>query len=246
MQGNAAVLPAPIRKARANGQQAREKILSEALVLFAEKGYAGTSVRDVAGAAGVNLAAIAYHFGDKEGLYRAALHEPVGRLGSDISCFDEPGLPLDDALRMYIRTCLRPFGMGKAALLSVRLRVRERFEPTGLLESPAAGRDRAYQRLLEMLARHFGLEAPDSELQALAFSIFSLIAQLYYNHDHLAAVEPTLLDAPGAADGWERRFTAYAGAMVAVETTRRNTAARVRQGPDDAHPTNLSTQAADD
>jgi AcrR family transcriptional regulator len=39
--------------------------------LFAEKGYEGTSVRDIALAAGVNVAMISYYFGSKEKLFEA-------------------------------------------------------------------------------------------------------------------------------------------------------------------------------
>jgi AcrR family transcriptional regulator len=45
-----------------------DKILDTAERLFAEQGYAGTSLRQIIAAAGVNLAAIHYHFGNKEEL----------------------------------------------------------------------------------------------------------------------------------------------------------------------------------
>jgi AcrR family transcriptional regulator len=210
---------------RANGQQAREKILLAALQLFSKKGFAGTSVRDVASAADVNLAAISYHFGDKAGLYRAALYEFLEDVGDDIPDFSAPGLTLQDALRLYMRICLRPLGMGKSALLSVQLRVREFIEPTGMLQAITADRDLAYSLLLHILTRHFGLDAPDDELEALAFSIFAFVGNLYSAQDHLAAVRPVLLDAPDAANAWEQRFTAYAYAMAMVESDRRKTAA---------------------
>ncbi|MFJ1471720.1 TetR/AcrR family transcriptional regulator [Massilia orientalis] len=221
----------PTRKVRANGQHAREKILLAALGLFSKKGFTGTSVRDVASAADVNLAAISYHFGDKAGLYRAALHEYLDDAGDDIPAFDTPGLTLEELLRRYMRVCLRPLGMGKPALLSVQLRVREFIEPTGLMESLAEGRDQAYALLLGILTGHFGLEAPDDELEALAFSIFAFVGNLYSAQDHLAARRPALLDAPDAAEAWEERFTAYACAMVAVESERRKAAAHANQGP---------------
>ena len=46
-------------------------ILEVAEQLFAEKGFDGTSVRDIAGRAGVNLAMISYYFGSKEKLMAA-------------------------------------------------------------------------------------------------------------------------------------------------------------------------------
>ena len=222
----------PTRRVRANGQYAREKILLAALGLFSKKGYAATSVRDVAGAADVNLAAISYHFGDKAGLYRAALHEFLDDVGDDLPAFDTPGLTLQELLRRYMHVCLRPLGMGKSALLSVQLRVREFIEPTGLLQSLTAERDQAYALLLGILTHHFGLDAPDDELEALAFSIFAFVGNLYSAQDHLAARRPELLEATDAAGAWEERFTAYAYAMVVVESERRNAAANEIQRPD--------------
>lgn len=51
-------------------EKTKDLILDEAKKLFCEKGYEGTSVRDICDAAGANVSAIKYHFGGKEGLYR--------------------------------------------------------------------------------------------------------------------------------------------------------------------------------
>ena len=51
----------------------QEALLTTAVSLFAELGLKGTSARLLSGQAGVNIAAISYHFGDKEGLYRAVI-----------------------------------------------------------------------------------------------------------------------------------------------------------------------------
>ncbi|RYZ30024.1 MAG: TetR/AcrR family transcriptional regulator [Chitinophagaceae bacterium] len=47
------------------------QIMEAAERLFADRGFAGTSVRDIAEAAGVNLAMISYYFGSKEKLMEA-------------------------------------------------------------------------------------------------------------------------------------------------------------------------------
>jgi AcrR family transcriptional regulator len=47
----------------------RERILDRAEVLFAQKGYRAVSVREITSAAKCNLAAVNYHFGNKENLY---------------------------------------------------------------------------------------------------------------------------------------------------------------------------------
>lgn len=48
-----------------------ERILDAASVLFAERGYAETSLRTITTAAGVNLASVNYHFGSKKALIQA-------------------------------------------------------------------------------------------------------------------------------------------------------------------------------
>ncbi|NIQ53600.1 MAG: TetR family transcriptional regulator, partial [Gammaproteobacteria bacterium] len=48
-------------------------LLGAATKLFAEHGYAGTSIRMITRAAGANLAAVTYHFGTKRELYGAVL-----------------------------------------------------------------------------------------------------------------------------------------------------------------------------
>ena len=48
----------------------KERLLDAAEELFAERGYAGTSLRAVTGAARVNLAAAHYHFGGKRELFQ--------------------------------------------------------------------------------------------------------------------------------------------------------------------------------
>ena len=54
------------------GEDTRQRLIEAALKIFGESGLEGASTRMLADAAGANLAAIPYHFGSKEGLYRAA------------------------------------------------------------------------------------------------------------------------------------------------------------------------------
>lgn len=59
-----------------------ERILNAASVLFAERGYAETSLRTITTTAGVNLAAVNYHFGSKKSLIQAVFArvlEPFSR-----------------------------------------------------------------------------------------------------------------------------------------------------------------------
>ncbi|MCH7943784.1 MAG: CerR family C-terminal domain-containing protein [Proteobacteria bacterium] len=75
----------PIRRAsirrttirRADGEASRARILEAAGKLFAEHSFSSVSTRRIAKAAEANLSAIGYHFGGKEELYGAVLHQLV-------------------------------------------------------------------------------------------------------------------------------------------------------------------------
>jgi AcrR family transcriptional regulator len=54
----------------------RERLLSAALDIFNERGYASTSVREIVEAAGVSKPALYYYFGSKEGIYTELMTKP--------------------------------------------------------------------------------------------------------------------------------------------------------------------------
>ena len=63
-----APMPTPVPP---RGEETRAALISAALALYGDKGYEATSTREIAAAAKVNSAMIAYHFGGKEGVYSA-------------------------------------------------------------------------------------------------------------------------------------------------------------------------------
>jgi len=68
--------PRPVRKAlaaEATSADTKTRILDAAERLFVEHGFEATSLRQLTTAAGVNLAAVNYHFGSKEELFQAVL-----------------------------------------------------------------------------------------------------------------------------------------------------------------------------
>ena len=87
----------------------RRRLLRAALPLFAAKGFAKTSTREVAAAAGVNLAAISYYFGDKAGLYRAVYNDPLDCGAQAYANFAAPELSLREALGLYLRVVKHVF-----------------------------------------------------------------------------------------------------------------------------------------
>ncbi len=68
--------PADGNTQRSSGST-RERILDEAEVLFADHGFAGTSMREIAAGAGLTPASLYNHFSNKDALYRAVLQRGV-------------------------------------------------------------------------------------------------------------------------------------------------------------------------
>jgi AcrR family transcriptional regulator len=69
---------------QARGEDTRQRLITAAFEVFAERGYEGATTRHLAERAGVNLPAIQYYFGNKEGLYRAAVGNIVARIEDEM------------------------------------------------------------------------------------------------------------------------------------------------------------------
>lgn len=225
-----AARPATPRKPRSDGVEARERLVGAALRLFAEKGYAKTSTREIAQAAGVNIAAISYYFGDKEGLYRAAFVEPMGEPADNIPRYDQPHFTLRQSLEGFLARFIEPFKQGDLVRLCTRLHFREMLEPTGMWTNQIDSIKPAHAALVRVLARHLGADKPDDDIRRLAFCIAGLGVQIFLTHDIVSVIQPKLLGSPAAFDLWGARLADYAEAMVAVEAARRKAAAKQQGG----------------
>nr|WP_245771410.1 TetR/AcrR family transcriptional regulator [Actinacidiphila guanduensis] len=68
------------RRVRMTGKERREQLLDVGRGLFAERGYEGTSVEEIAHTAGVSKPVVYEHFGGKEGLYAVVVDREMRRL----------------------------------------------------------------------------------------------------------------------------------------------------------------------
>ena len=119
-----------------SNESTREKLIDAAEILFAEKGFDGVSVRDIAGAAGANIAAINYHFQGKEALYRATLERRLiskrdrilSALERDVAAADGHPSP-ERLIRTFVRVYLEDALETPEAEIAMRLIAREIIEP---------------------------------------------------------------------------------------------------------------------
>lgn len=205
---------------------ARARLLRAGLRLFAHQGFAATTTRELAQAAGVNVAAISYYFGDKAGLYRAVFFEPLGEIADSIAQFAAADLPLDDALRAYYAGFLEPLDQGEDGQLCVKLRMREMVEPTGLWDQEVnEGIRPMHNAMVAVLCRHLGLAAPDDDLHRLVICLSALGVHLHLGRDVTDAVAPQLNQAPDATARWGDCLLRQGLAMIDHERRRRAAAA---------------------
>jgi TetR/AcrR family transcriptional regulator, regulator of cefoperazone and chloramphenicol sensitivity len=211
-----------IAKPRAHGEQARQRLLDAALRLFANKGFAKTSTRDIAQAAGANIAAIRYYFTDKEGLYRATFTEPMGSAKDDIALFNAASLSLQDALSGLFHGFIEPLKQSELVQLCTRLHMREMVEPTGVWTHEIDHGIAPYHAaLLKVLQRHLKIQRVDDDLHRLAQAIVSMGVYLYVGRDVTQKIAPQLVASPAALARMHERLVLYAQAMVQAEAQRR-------------------------
>ncbi len=84
--------------------KARERLLETATELFAEKGYAGASVREIVEKAGVSKPVLYYYFKSKEGLFYAILEWAAGVQQNVLNeIFESRGTALERFIFLYRR-----------------------------------------------------------------------------------------------------------------------------------------------
>src|SRR5205814_4315632 len=80
---------------RMTGKERREQLLGIGRHLFAERGFEGTSIEEIAAQAGVSKPVVYEHFGGKEGLYAVVVDREVRRLLDKITASLSGGHPRD-------------------------------------------------------------------------------------------------------------------------------------------------------
>ena len=116
------------------GSDIRRRLIDAASEEFARHGYASARVRQIVDAAQVNLAAVNYYFGGKEGLYRATLrHLAVQSNGAAHPASPSARSP-EHRLQRRIHAILERFIGSRPSPLG-RILAHEAMAPTGNVES---------------------------------------------------------------------------------------------------------------
>ena len=159
----------------------QQKLLTAACEVFAENGFKNTTVRDICNRAEVNVAAINYHFGNKEKLYeavwensnRAAVKNRMDEL--DLARTDVP----EKRIRLFVKTLLRNILDQNRPEWDFRIVAHEMISPTASFDIIV---DRAIRPgflfLKELVQEMLGEDAPKEKVEKCALSIVGQC--LYY------------------------------------------------------------------
>lgn len=208
------------------GERARTWLISEASRIFAEKGYAKASTREICVAAGLNVAAIHYHFGGKDGLYREVLLAPIQGMAAQFAGFDDPALTLRQALERLLSAFIgSDQGQVPGADVGVRLFLREMVEPTPVFAATAAQFiGPHHEAMARLFSRHIGLppdQPPDEDAHRLVFGVIAMAHDYCMSREFMAIVAPRLLAGADPMQRARERLIDWALALVAHEARRR-------------------------
>ena len=164
------------------------RLLDAAGEVFADRGFREATVREICAKAGANIAAVNYHFGDKERLYHAVIahagtlaiakYPPGGKIHSDA--------PVEERLHAYIAMFLERLldESGGRPAWHGRLMAREMIEPTGALDEIVKRFiEPQHIRLREMLQELATGAGHPLSAQSLRWCACSVVGQcLFYKH----------------------------------------------------------------
>lgn len=192
-------------------------ILDVAARLFAERGYAAVSLKDIVQAAGVNGAAVNYHFGDKRNLYRALIErglverEQAAPLGGAL----DRSLAPERRLRSFIESLMTQLLGDSMPSMMSRLMLREAIEPTEAFARAVDELPRRQLRILDDIIS--GLARPGTPAVAVRRMSISVLGQcVYYRYGEkfLRRIDPKLRYSPRAVKAIARHIHAFSVAGI--------------------------------
>jgi TetR/AcrR family transcriptional regulator, regulator of cefoperazone and chloramphenicol sensitivity len=176
-------LPTVNRPNQATHAATRQALLEAAGAVFAEHGYRNTTVRQICRQAGANVAAVNYHFGDKQHLYLEVIRHAHSRALSKYPFeLGTQGAALPEArLRAYVRAfLLRIFDPGPTSWMG-RLMAMEMINPSAALDALVRERIRPMAELLGRIVSD--LLGPRANSQQVRLCGCSVVSQcLFYAH----------------------------------------------------------------
>lgn len=159
----------------------RERIVEAAGEIFAERGFDGTTVRDICQRAGANIAAVNYYFGDKQRLYvEAVVRAHRWRMEQAPLPKWSDGTPSTTKLADFITTFIRRVLTGPEDTWHTKLIMREMGHPTAACAELVQSSIRPQFEILLSILRE--LLPSDVSAERLRLTGFSIVGQCLFYH----------------------------------------------------------------
>lgn len=199
----------------------REQLLETAGQVFSEKGYDGATGKEICERCGANAAAVVYHFGGMESLYREVLHEarkrlaPSEALAAGVANETDPRKKLTIVIGMLASRMTGPASSTWAA----RLVSRELLSPTPIFEEIRNKEMRNRAALLRGIVSEL-MQLPEDH-PAVARSCINIMAPfavlLLVGPERLEKAFPVLSLGPDAMEELTRHMVEFAlGGIAAI------------------------------
>ncbi len=158
------------------------RLLEAAGVVFAEKGFAGATVREICLRAGANVAAVNYHFRDKQGLYIEVLRRSMLLAAEEDRADILSGLPAEAALGRLVSGMLRRMNSSpEQGAWHVRIMAHELAQPTAALDRVVQEVIRPrYEALRQIISRIIQLPSEHPVTRMCAHSVIGQV--VHYAH----------------------------------------------------------------
>lgn len=175
----------------------RRALLDAAAPIFARDGFHIARIREIANDAGANLSAINYHFGSKQGLYRAVLADTA------LSAIEEhPLLPpdaeqLDVELRFktLVVNMLSRFIDVEGQSLMAQLMVREMANPTAALDTVIEQASKPQFAIVSaLIAELLGAAATEERVRHCTLSLLGQVVFYLFGRPLIARLFPQTYD----------------------------------------------------
>jgi len=156
----------------------RSALLEAAAPIFARDGFQIARIREIAEAAGANLSAINYHFGSKEGLYKAVLGYTAQLAIDSHPLLPQTSLVLTapERFRTLVGNMLRRFVDVETPSLMARLMVREMANPTLALDTIIETASKPQFAIVsELIAELLGPAATEERIRHCTLSLMGQV-----------------------------------------------------------------------
>jgi AcrR family transcriptional regulator len=182
----------------------RLQLIEAAGEVFAEMGFQNATVREICRRAGANVAAVNYHFGDKDTLYSEVIRYSHQRAYDKYPPFLDvpPTAPVEKRLHAFVHSLLLRIFEKSSNAWHGKVMSREMIEPTAAMDSLVEERMRPMAvQLAEMVAEIMKCPADDERVASCGLSIVSQCVFYHHCQPVITRLFPKLrtMDAAGIA-----------------------------------------------